>query len=161
MEDVKALIQTLESMIDAHKRLLETAKAKRMLLVESDTNNLKNIVHQESAIVDEIQKFEQLRKQHAKDYMNQRGISNDSPTLEDVVNIEGNPFLKNRLQSIAKQLKVLIKEITHMNESNQQLIQASLSYVQYSIGMLVKKEPAIGYGPKSSNRYANMLDAKI
>lgn len=161
MEDVKGLIQTMESMIDAHKRLLDTAKEKRTFLVKGDMNGLKNLVHQESSIVDEIQKLEQQRKQCAQSYIIQKGISNETFTLEKVVNIEKNTFQKNRLYSIAKQLRVLIEEITHLNESNQQLIQASLSYVQYSIGMLVKKEPAIGYGPNAGNRYANMLDAKI
>jgi flagellar biosynthesis/type III secretory pathway chaperone len=161
MEDVKALIPILESMLDAHNRLLDTAKSKRTILVEGDSNGLRNLVHQESSIVDEIQKLEQQRKQFVKTYMVQKGLSDQSFTLEEVMNIQGNPLVKNALQSIAKQLHVLIQEITHLNESNQQLIQASLSYVQYSIGMLVKKEPAIGYGPKSGGRYSNMLDAKI
>jgi flagellar biosynthesis/type III secretory pathway chaperone len=161
MEDVKALIPILESMLDAHNRLLDTAKAKRTILVEGDSNGLRNLVHQESSIVDEIQKLEQQRKQFVKTYMEQKSPSDQSFTLEEVMNIQGNPLVKNALQSIAKKLHVLIQEITHLNESNQQLIQASLSYVQYSIGMLVKKEPSIGYGPKSGGRYSNMLDAKI
>jgi flagellar biosynthesis/type III secretory pathway chaperone len=161
MEDVNGLIPILESMLDAHKRLFDTAMAKRTLLVEGDTDGLKNLVHQESSLVDEIQKLEQQRKQFVKSYMEKKGLSDQPVTLDEVIYIPGNPLVKNTLQSIAKQLHDLIKEITHLNESNQQLIQASLSYVQYSIGLLVKKEPTIGYGPKSGGRYSNMLDAKI
>jgi flagellar biosynthesis/type III secretory pathway chaperone len=161
MEDVKNLIENLEQMIDAHKRMLDLAKEKRTLLVEGDSDGLRAVVYRESSCVDEIQKLEQHRKQLVQEIMGNKGHSGQSFSLEELINLQGSPFVKTTLQSIAKQLHVLIQEITHLNESNQQLIQATLSYVQYSMGMLVKKEPAIGYGPNAKNRYSSMLDAKI
>ncbi|WHZ05402.1 flagellar protein FlgN [Neobacillus sp. YX16] len=161
MEDVKNLIDNLEEMIDAHKRMLDLAKEKRTLLVEGNSDGLKAVVYRESSCVDEIQKLEQQRKQLVQEYMVNKGLSGQSFSLEELSNIQGSPFVRTTLQSISKQLHVIIREITQLNESNQQLIQASLSYVQYSMGMLVKKEPAIGYGPNAKNRYSNMLDAKI
>jgi flagellar biosynthesis/type III secretory pathway chaperone len=161
MEDVKNLIENLERMIDAHKHMLDLAKEKRTLLVAGDSDGLKTCVYRESSCVDEIQKLEQHRKQLVQEIMVNKGLSGQSFSLEELSNHQESPFVKTTLQSIAKKLHVLIQEITHLNESNQQLIQASLSYVQYSMGMLVKKEPAIGYGPNAKNRYSSMLDAKI
>jgi flagellar biosynthesis/type III secretory pathway chaperone len=151
----------LEEMIDAYKRMLDLAKEKRTLLVEGDSDGLKAVVYRESSCVDEIQKLEQQRKQLVQEFMVNKGLSGQSFSLEELSNNLGSPFVKTTLQFISIQLHVLIQEISHLNESNQQLIQASLSYVQYSMGMLVKKEPAIGYGPNAKNRYSNMLDAKI
>ena len=71
------------------------------------------------------------------------------------------PGHKATIILLAKQLRQIIQELSHINESNQQLIQTSLSYIQYSFGIHVRKEPAIGYGPNAGKRYSNLLDAKV
>jgi flagellar biosynthesis/type III secretory pathway chaperone len=161
MESLKHIIQTLETMIESHTRILDLAKEKRTVLVDGQISELKTLVYRESMCADEIQKLEQQRKRFVQEYMGQKGITSHSFTLEELINSQDNASTKSTLTSIAKKLRTLVEDITHINESNQQLIQTSLSYVQYSIGMHVRKEPAIGYGPNSSNRYSNLLDAKI
>lgn len=161
MEPLKKLMTTLESMIEAHSRLLEVANEKRSILVSGDTHVLQNLVNKESIIIDEIQKLEDVRKNQVQDYMDIHGVTGQSFTLEELMDGIKNSADQAALQLIAKQLRSLIQELSHVNESNQQLIQTSLSFLQYSIGMHVRKEPAIGYGPKTGNRYSSILDAKI
>ncbi|MGG3564978.1 flagellar protein FlgN [Neobacillus rhizosphaerae] len=161
MEPLNTIIQTLETMVDAHKRLLDLAKGKRNLLVEGNIQGLQSQIHREALCVDEIQKLEQIRKQKVQEYMEQKGITDDSQTLEELIKLQQDNTYKAKLTSAAKQLRKLIQEISQINENNQQLIQTSLSFIQYSIGMFARKEPAIGYGPNAKNRYTSMLDAKI
>jgi flagellar biosynthesis/type III secretory pathway chaperone len=160
MESPKKLIQTLETMVDDHKKLLELANEKRNFLVEGNVEGLRSLTHQESLFVEEIQKLEQQRIQFVQEYMNRRGLTGQFFTLEELFEVVDEPASKASLESIAKKLRLLIAEITHLNESNQQLIETSLSYIQYSFGLLVRKEPSIGYGPHATSRYSNMLDAK-
>lgn len=153
---------TLESMIEAHSRLLEVANEKRTVLVSGDTQGLQTLVHKESLYIDEIQKLEENRKQQVQEYMENQGVTGESFTLDELMQIIKSPNEQVALQTIAKKLRSLVQELTHVNESNQQLIQTSLSFVQYSIGMHVRKEPPVGYGPKAgNNRYSSILDAKI
>lgn len=160
MESLKELIQTLETMIETHTRLLNLAEEKRTILVDGNVVGLQSLINRESSCVVEIQNLEQQRKQLVQDYMVQKGLMGHSFTLEELINIQGDPSVKSSLNFIAKQLRILVQEITHLNKSNQQLIHTSLSYVQYSIGIHVRRETAIGYGPYATNRYSNMLDAK-
>jgi flagellar biosynthesis/type III secretory pathway chaperone len=161
MEALKILIQTMDKMVDAHKQLLEMAKEKQTILVDGNIQELQSHVYREGLCVEEIQKLEQIRKQYVQVYMEQKGIQSDSFTLEELIEVQADEGSRITLTKIAKQLRVIIQEISNLNESNQKLIHASLSYIQYSIGMFAKKEPAIGYGPNAKNRYSNMLDAKI
>jgi flagellar biosynthesis/type III secretory pathway chaperone len=161
METLNTLIQSLETMVDAHSRLLDLAKGKRDLLVSGNIQGLQRQTHREAMCVDEIQKFEQIRKQNVQLYLEQNGIKGESFSLEELIMIQKDQNLRIKLTNIAKQLRGLIQEISQLNENNQQLIQTSLSYIQYSIGMFARKEPAIGYGPNAKNRYTSMLDAKI
>lgn len=152
---------TLKSMIEAHSQLLEVANEKRSILVSGDTHGLQVLVHKESLYIDEIQKLEADRKQQVQEYMDIQGVTGQTFTLDELMKVIKTPADQTALQTVAKKLRSLIQELSHVNESNQQLIQTSLSFVQYSIGMNVRKEPAIGYGPKAGNRYSNLLDAKI
>lgn len=161
MESLNSLIYTMQSMVNLHSQLLETAKVKRAALVEGTLQELQNVTLRENSLVEEIQNLEQQRKQFVYDYMAKKGFSGQSFTLEELLKFPNDAARKDELKMIAKQLRILIQEITHINDSNQQLLQTSLSYVQFSIGMHVRKEPSIGYGPNSKNRYVNLLDAKI
>ncbi|NHC42274.1 flagellar protein FlgN [Bacillus sp. MM2020_1] len=161
MEALKILIQTMETMVDAHRRLLDLAKGKITILVDGNIQELQSHVYREGLCVEEIQKLEQIRKQYVQVYMEQKGIQADSFTLEELIKVQKDESSRARFTKIAMQLREIIQEISKLNESNQKLIQASLSYIQFSIGMFAKKEPAIGYGPNAKNRYSNMLDAKI
>jgi flagellar biosynthesis/type III secretory pathway chaperone len=161
MESLKKLIQTMETMVDAHTRLVNLAKEKRNILVDGNIQGLQSLVNRESSCVDEIQKLEQQRMQQVKALLDQRGILGHNFTLEELIKNLDDTTSNASLNNIAKQLRPLIEKITHLNESNQQLLQTSLSYIQYSIGMHARKEPAIGYGPYATNRYSNLLDAKI
>jgi flagellar biosynthesis/type III secretory pathway chaperone len=161
MESLNNIIQTLEIMTDTHTRLLDIATEKRTVLVEGNISSLQTLIHRESTCVEEIQKLELQRMQFVQDYMVQKGVTGHSFTLEELIDVQNDATAKSTLHFIAKQLRVLVQKITQINESNQQLIRTSLSYVQYSIGLLVPKEQSIGYGPNATNRYSNLLDAKV
>lgn len=161
MDSLNTLIQSLETMVDAHSRLLDLAKGKRDMLVNGNIQDLQSQIHREALCVDEIQKLEQIRMQKVQEFFEKKGIKGDSFTLEELIQLQSDHTVKVKLTSIAKHLRSLIQEISKINENNQQLIQTSLSFIQYSIGMFAKKEPAIGYGPNAKNRYTSMLDAKI
>jgi hypothetical protein len=160
MESIKNLILNLESMIEVHTRLLGLAKEKRKILISGDIQSLQSLIQLESTCADKIQKLEQQRKHMVNEYLFQKGIKSESFTLDELMTLQEVPELKATLHLVAKQLRNLVQEITHLNESNQQLLQTSLSYLQFSIGMHVRKEPAAGYGPNSTSRYLNLLDAK-
>ncbi|MHC0038125.1 flagellar protein FlgN [Pseudoneobacillus sp. C159] len=161
MDSIMAVINILNQQVETHKRLLDIAKEKRTILVEGHLESLQTIMLREGECVEKIQKLEEQRMQFVQKYIMTKGLKVSNYSLEELIQLEMVEPLKNRLQFIAKQLRELIEDITLLNESNQQLIQTSLSYIQYSIAMFVRKEPAIGYGPNNTNRYASLLDAKV
>ncbi|QCJ42384.1 flagellar protein FlgN [Bacillus sp. S3] len=161
MEPFAKLIQTLESMITVHTQLLDLVKEKRDLLIEGGMQGLTALIQLENKCADEIQKLDQQRMEQVHLYMTQMGHYGQSNTLEDVIKLQNDVETKSQLHLIARKLRALVEEVSQVNENNQQLIQTSLSYIHYSIGMLIPKEPAIGYGPNAVKRTTSFLDAKI
>jgi flagellar biosynthesis/type III secretory pathway chaperone len=161
MDSIMSVLKILEQLVETHNHLLDIMKEKRTILVDGNIDSLQSILLKESSCVDEIQKLEEQRIQFVQEYFLKRDLVSTNFSLEELLQIEGNESIKNKLHSLAKQLRQLIKEITILNESNQELIQTSLSYVQFTISMHLRKEPSIGYGPNNKNRYMSLLDAKI
>lgn len=161
MNTLNKVIHTLEAMIAAHAQMLDLAKEKRNILVEGNIEGLQSLMLLEKKCADEIGELEQRRKEEVQAWMIQSGHPGHSFTLEELINVQNDAGAKSALHSIANQLRAQIQEIVELNEINQQLIQASISYIQYSIGLFVRNEPAVGYGPNATKRYANLLDAKI
>jgi flagellar biosynthesis/type III secretory pathway chaperone len=161
MDSIMSVLKTLEQLVESHNHLLDIMNEKRTILVDGNIDGLQSILLRESSLVDEIQKLEEQRIQFVQEYFLKKDLVNTNFSLEELVQIENDESIKNKLHSLAKQLRQIIKEITILNESNQELIQTSLSYVQFTISMHLRKEPSIGYGPNNKNRYMSLLDAKI
>ena len=120
---------------------------------------MQQLLQQESHRSGRIEELEGQRTEYVKQHMSMHGMVLEDTTLDKLA-ATATPSERQLLQSLAKELRALVDDIISLNEKNRQLIEASLSYVHYSIGLLVPKEQPIGYGA-GSGRYASVLDAKI
>ncbi|NMD69080.1 flagellar protein FlgN [Bacillus sp. DNRA2] len=161
MNSLKKLIDILDSMVDAHKHLLELTQEKRAILIGGDLQNLMQITHRENSIASEIEKLEIQRKQFVEEYLTTKGYTGTSFTLEEIIKRLNEASIEATLTTIGKQLRSIVQEISTVNKGNQQLIETSLAFLQYSINLLVPKDAPVGYGPKAKNKYASLLDAKV
>lgn len=161
MDSLKKLIEILVSMVNAHKHLLELTQEKRTILIAGDQQNLLKITHRENSSAAEIEKLEEQRKQLVEEYLTTKGYRGTSFTLEEIIKQINDTHVETALTTSATQLRSLVQEISTLNKGNQQLIETTLAYLHYSIGMLVPKEAPVGYGPKAKNNYASLLDAKV
>ncbi|MED3624006.1 flagellar protein FlgN [Neobacillus thermocopriae] len=161
MGSVKLIIRVMETLLEAHKKLLDVAKEERLALVNGDMSALRTILYRVNSCTDEIQQLEEERKRLIVEYLKENGHAGSGITVEEILDFLMDEEAKTNLNLIASQLRDVINEIRVINDSNQQLIQSSISYIQYSIGMFICKEPSIGYGPMKTNRFTSLLDAKI
>lgn len=161
MNLMKQIIQLLVSMVEAHRQAAELEKAKKEVLIAGDFTELTQLLQRESEVVATISRLEDERIKAVSAYMNKQGAGGTRFTLEELLSVEKNPLIEETVQSLAKELRQLVEEINTLNETNRQLIESSLSYLEYSINMMIPKEPAIGYGPNKGNRHSSLLDAKI
>lgn len=161
MESLLKLKQTLTYMLEAHQQLLILARQKRAILVEGKVPELQNIISKESKWTVHILKLERQRQLEIKESFDEKGFTQYDLTMEQFIQVIDEPEEKLFLTKIIGQLRDIVQELSQLNRNNQELIQMSLSYIQYSLNILLPKEPAIGYGMKQTARSAKLLDAKI
>ncbi|CRK80923.1 flagellar protein FlgN [Neobacillus massiliamazoniensis] len=160
MELLLKLKQIVSTMLDSHQQLLQLAKEKQSILVEGNVSALQNVIGQEMKCTDFIHDLETLREQHIREILAEKGYHLQSITMEQFIPLLDDTEEKSHLTMLTGQLRKCVAEISRLNQNNQELIQMTLSYIQYSLNILMPKEPEIGYGQKSKASSIMFLDAK-
>lgn len=161
MMSLLKLKETMTYLIEAHQQLLNLAEQKQIILVEGKILELQSIIIKESKNLDLILKLEEKREQGMKEFSGENGFTQHPLTMDQFIEMMVEPESKQWFTKITRQLRDIVQKLSQLNRNNQELIQMNLSYIQYSINILIPKEPTIGYGKESTVRSAKLLDAKI
>lgn len=146
----EALIQTMTSLNDTHESLLELAERKKQVLIHNDVEQLMQIVNKENRMIKQIGELDQQRVEAIGQFMIEKGYKpNPKVTVSDLTKIIFNVEDKKLLLGKQKQLMGTIHKLRDMNRLNQQLIEQSIKFINYSMDLIV--------GPDDDGIYHNPM----
>lgn len=135
---IQPLLETMDKLQEAHEALLELAKVKTPVLVSNDIDQLNMIVNRENKWVRAIAEANQQRIQIIGSYLISRGYNpNPKITVGDLIKVIFKAEEKQALMDAQQKLLVTIEELKVSNTINQQLIEQSLSFVNYSLDLII------------------------
>lgn len=135
---IQPLLETIDKLQEAHEALLELAKVKTPVLVSNDIDQLNMIVNRENKWVRSIAEANQQRLQLVGTYLITRGYNpNPKITVSDLIKVIFKAEEKQALSHAQQKLLATIKELKECNYINQQLIEQSLSFIDYSIDLVL------------------------
>jgi len=145
---VQRLVAALEKLKDIHEELIALADRKREALVRNAVDDVSAIVSKENKLVRAID--EQLREQteatngffRAKGFQPTRAI-----TVTELSRMVTDPKEKGALLAARDRLSETVAALKKKNELNQQLIEQSLAFINYSIDLVI--------GPDDEPTYRN------
>lgn len=131
---IEDLTSTLEQQCQVYSKLLDIASKKKVAIIENNLENLQSIIEQENLIIGRNFKLEKKRNEIFNDISSVLNIKDISLSklLESIKNQDGYDSLlklKSDIESTLPKLKVL-------NDQNQQLIQMSMDYIDYSMNLI-------------------------
>jgi flagellar biosynthesis/type III secretory pathway chaperone len=135
---IQALLDTMNKMRDIHEALLELAKDKTQILVRNEVEMLNQIVNKESKLTRLVAEAEQERIQVVNEYLLSRGYNpNPKITISDLVRIIFKAEDKQALSEAQTSFLQVLLELKQHNATNQQLIEHSLAFIDYSLDLVV------------------------
>lgn len=135
---IEALLETMSKLQEVHAALLELANEKTPLLVRNDVDELNMIVNKESKLMRSITDLDQQRIQAVSEYLLARGYNpNPKITISDLVKIIFKAEDKQALLEAQKSLVVLLEKLKERNTLNQQLIEQSIAFIDYSLDLVM------------------------
>lgn len=134
MMSLQALCRNLSEIIETNRQIYKLASQKKEVLIVGNIDALAKIVQQESELIKTMSLLEAGRQQLVNDVIQQYNVSQtETVRLADLLaHIPDSPD-KEQLNQLYSDLNTLLSEVQSMNELNQQLIQNSLEFVNYSI----------------------------
>ncbi|SEC34133.1 flagellar protein FlgN [Paenibacillus sp. GP183] len=158
MSTIRDLLDSMNKLRDIHEALLELAKDKTPALVHNEVDALNQVVNKESKLMRLIGEAEQQRIQIINEYLLSRGYNpNPQITISDLIKIIFKAEEKHALSEAQFSLLHVLHELKERNAINQQLIEQSLAFIDYSLDLVMgsSEDEAVYHNPnqqKSGNR---------
>ena len=138
---IDTLIDVLGQEDAEYKKLLELSNNKTKAIVGADIERLQDILVQEQAQIDAINKLEQQRMENVDDICNVLNLRRTDIKLEDILEVlKKQPKEHDALAAVNAQLKKTLNELMKINENNKLLTKESLDMVIWlSLNLTLQK----------------------
>lgn len=134
---IENLITGLNEEYAVYEQLLQVSMEKTSAIVSNDLDRLRDTTDKEQLLVDTVTGLESNRRQtmaNIATVLNKRSVE---LRITDIVEfLEGQPEFHDPLLEINEKLAKLAKKLKEVNSHNQNLIQESLSMIEYNINLM-------------------------
>ncbi|MNC05504.1 FlgN protein [compost metagenome] len=132
------LFEILERLDETHLQMLDLAAVKKQTIMDNKVDGLIDIMNRESKLVKLIGQLEEQRAEAVFIFLQGVGIrSNLNLNLSELSRLVFDPEDKSRLQQVQQKLSDTLQRLKQANELNQKLIEQSLTFIDYSLDLLV------------------------
>ncbi|QCT04572.1 flgn family protein [Paenibacillus algicola] len=148
---VQSLIQSLENLETVHHDMMELSDLKKQAIMENNMDELVKLLNRESKGMKLIEQLERERVEAAYAFLHSVGVKSQLElTVTELARLVFDPDDKQKLLEVQARLSSVLQELKLKNELNQQLLQQSLEFIDFSLDMLTGKssqEEAIYHHP--------------
>ncbi|WP_433922020.1 flagellar protein FlgN [Paenibacillus taichungensis] len=149
---IESIIGVLEQLEAAHVEMLELGERKKEAVVANKVDILISLINQESKLLKRIELIEQQRFLAVHQFLEGRGIKSKlNLTISELTRLVFDTAEKKRLLQAQTSLTDVLQKVKYLNESNQQLIKQSLSYIDFFI-------ETMSFHAESEATYQNPLE---
>lgn len=154
---LQRLCNNLREIIAINQSIYKLAAEKKDVLIRGDIDTLAKIVQQEGELIKAMSKRESERQQCVQDVISvYRVESSDEIRLTDLLEHLPSSSEKEELSHLFMELSAQLSDLQTLNELNQQMIENSLEFVNYSIELFTEMpEEQVYQKPVSRETSAN------
>lgn len=158
MSDVRKLIDVLHGEMEMYKDLLELSYKKTDIIIAGKVKELDEITKVESSLLTKLMEMEDKREALLSGFESESRI-----TATELCRILPQDEVKT-LEDLQNKFSEILKDLEYRNKLNASLIEQSLEYINYSIGIIsnaLEQDDGI-YGDKGSKKhYSSLIDKKV
>ncbi|MNW38023.1 FlgN protein [compost metagenome] len=135
---LERLIDVLEQLDQKHLILLDLVRSKKDAIINNDIDTIILCMNKESKLIKKIEALDETRVLISYQVLQQRGIKSQlNLNVTELSRLVFDPEEKRKLLSVQSHLSHTLTQLKEVNEINQKLIEQSLSFIDYSIDILV------------------------
>ena len=131
------VIGALDQLHRLHLDLLEREREKKEKIIRNDLEALNAVSEQEAELIEQIAEAEQQRAAAVRAFLRAKGLhSRTNVTVSDLVKMVFRAEERQALTEARDRLTETLGELKRLNALNQQLLQQSLTMLEYSMDLI-------------------------
>lgn len=160
---MRQLVESLDELQKLYGQLYEIGQQKKELIIGDQIDELTGLLNKESRLLKQFDERDNARVQAIVALQKERGHRvNPRATLSQVNALLTSPEEQRELADAQKRLAETAVALKELNALNQQLIQQSIDFIEYSLDLMVGPEEdevvyrnpnALQYSPKRSGGF--------
>lgn len=144
----QTLLTILNKELDLYKEIVELVKKQTDIIKKGDIDGLNELLKTQQKYVTSITVLEEERqKELARIFPGKRELPTITNCIEMAVDQE-----KVQLTRVYDDLMSVLQKIQEINELNQQLLEQSLEFVNFSMNLLRPQKDNLNYGPPNKKQ---------
>lgn len=141
------IIQQMEAMLQLQNQLMELAEEKTKVIIDNRVNDLARITSAETKLIRQVAECEKACADAVRNMLETKGFPpRTAVTMSGLAKLITNPNEKEALRHLQQQLSEVIDRLKQRNDLNQQLIEHSLAFINYTIDLTVGAPDDMMYG---------------
>lgn len=160
---ISKLTDVLQKECEIYQDLLKIAGNKTDILIQGKVDELRTMTEVEQTLVMKVGKLEITRGELTEQIATQMGVEDKDITISEIIkHISGDA--KKELKACTQEIVKVIKQLNDISQSNQQLINQSLDYINLSINLISNTHEGNTYsdkGQSTKGEKKNFLDIKL
>lgn len=134
---IQEVIRSLEKLNEIHEELLTLGEQKKHVLIANQVSELTKITNKESKLMKQVIEYEQHWLTSTSKFLEVKGLKpNPGMTMSELVKLVFNAEEKQALIDAQHQLLGTIQKLQELNALNQQMIEQSLSFIDYTLDLM-------------------------
>lgn len=131
---IQDLTSVLQQQSQVYSDLLDIASTKKLAIIENNLEDLQKIIEAENSIIGKNFKLDKKRQELFNDMASVLNIKD--VTLSNILNSIKNQEGYKDLLNIKNSIDDTLPKLKSLNDQNQQLIQMSMDYIDYSVNLI-------------------------
>ncbi|WP_139295326.1 flagellar protein FlgN [Paenibacillus sp. NAIST15-1] len=162
---VQRIIGSLTLLNDLHKQLLDIAEEKKQVIIKNDVEGLSQLMTKESRLLKQVAEADEERLQATQEFIQEKGIRSQlNLTVTEIARLVFQAEERVELLNIQRDLSDTLHKLKESNVIIQELLQQSLSFVEYSLNLYMSRpEDEVVYqhpAQASSSTPRSMFDTR-
>lgn len=135
---VNQLVESLGELRNLYGQLYELGLRKKELLIKDQLDELTGIINKETRLLKQLAESDNARVRAIAALQREKGQRvNTQATLAQVSALLADPEERRALNEASQRLSETVAKLKELNALNQQLIQQSIDFIEYSLDLMV------------------------
>lgn len=130
------LIGVMNDQVERHTELYGLSLEEKDAIIQNDVEQLQKLVNLKNMVITQNNRLEKQRVSLVNDIAEVLGLTDKDIPLSELIQLMAGKPEEEELKDVGRRLKDIVVKLQDINNSNRELLESALEFVEYSLNAL-------------------------